>query len=242
MAEMKLFTSSVALLGDLVRSRSHERSALHATLMTAITDLDTATTALEPLHPTVGDEIQGIFATPGAALRTSHLLRLTLRTHEADIRFGIGLGDVRALTPDATLQDGPAWWAARAALETIEEQARSSGYAGLRTAFFLPQADGTSTPIDPLLHATLHLIDTRISALKPATCATLVGLVKEETNAATAARLKISASANSQRIIGNDLKPLADLMKASWELNSDAVGLPLTATTTATTTDNPPTN
>ena len=57
----------VALLADVVGSRTHERAALHRALLAAVDDANERVPALDPLRPTVGDELQGVYATLGGA-------------------------------------------------------------------------------------------------------------------------------------------------------------------------------
>jgi DNA-binding CsgD family transcriptional regulator len=120
-----------ALIGDLVGSRSvPDRAAVHDALVTALDAANELVEAEQPLEPTVGDEFQGAYA----RLSDAGLAALVVRLHllpVVDARAGIGLGE--AETFDATrvprVQDGPAWWAAREALEHLGRP-RS---AGLRT-------------------------------------------------------------------------------------------------------------
>ena len=126
-------------------------------------------------------------------------------SHGSDIRFGIGIGHIEDIGDG--IQDGSAWWAARASLDDVEELAASSGWSGIRTGI---DAD------DPRLAPSLHLIDAALSKLKPGAAATLLGLVNGQSNQDTATALGISPSANSQRIQSNDLRPLAAAMMAHW--------------------------
>ncbi|RUP87487.1 SatD family protein [Dermabacter sp. HSID17554] len=228
MASMKAHTYAVAVIGDIVDSRSHDRTALHRALTTALAALSEH--GIEPLHPTVGDEIQGIFATHGEALRPAHLLRLRLRESDYDIRFGIGAGEIRIVDRESGIQDGPAWWAARDALNHTEELASTPGWAGVRTGLGLSTTHkegsdashatvGTSPshePHAPQITALCHLIDAHISALNPSTCVTLRGLLEGESNVETAERLSISPSANTQRVNRHALRPLAEAIRATW--------------------------
>ncbi len=225
---MKTYTYAVAAIGDIVGSRSHHRTALHRALIAALVALSEH--GIEPLHPTVGDEIQGIFATHGEALRATHLLRLRLRESDYDIRYGIGAGEIHIVDRESGIQDGPAWWAARDALNHTEELATTPGWAGVRTGLGLgathkegadaSQATvGTSPshePDAPQVQALYHLIDVHISTLNPSTCGTLRGLLEGESNAETAERLSISPSANTQRVNRHALRPLAEAMRATW--------------------------
>ena len=111
-----------AVIGDLVGSR---RSGARAAVQTALQHALDATTAsvapLDRLEPTVGDEFQGAYADLGRATLATLLVRLHL-PGALDARCGIGVGEREvydgARTP--VLQDGPAWWSARAALEALD--------------------------------------------------------------------------------------------------------------------------
>lgn len=203
MKRMKERPELVAVIGDLVNSRGSNRLAAHNTLKAALAALPSD--AVMALAPTVGDEIQGVFATAGAAIRSTHLLRLTMLAHNCDIRFGLGLGDVVEIGDG--IQDGSAWWHAREGLNSVEELAQTPGWEGVRTGF--PDAE-------PTVLASAQLIDAHISALRPGTCETLLGLLADEPNQDTATRLGISPSANTQRVKSNNLRPLAQAMQALW--------------------------
>src|SRR5690606_35633958 len=76
--------------------------------------------AAEPLRATVGDEFQAVDPTLDAALAALLLIQLVLPA-ELGRRFGVGVGEVRAVTgADAALQDGPGWWAARDAIDLVD--------------------------------------------------------------------------------------------------------------------------
>ncbi|EPH14773.1 MULTISPECIES: SatD family protein [Dermabacter] len=234
MAPVKDQAYAVAVIGDIVNSRDHNRTALHEHLTSALNAIQTP--SHERLHPTVGDEIQGVFATHGDALRATHILRLHLREHDIDIRFGIGAGEIRIIDEGAGIQDGSAWWAAREALERTEELAQTSGFSGIRTGLSAATSEntksdgrratvGTQAPQGhdtPPPEALCHLIDAHVSALKGGACGSLRGILEGESNGDTAARLGISPSANTQRIMRNDLRPLAEAMRATWLSNAPA--------------------
>lgn len=111
-----------AVIGDLVGSRQvADRAALHSGLARALAEVTEATAPAQPLEPTVGDEFQGAFATLAEAARAALLVRLTLLPL-VDSRCGIGHGEVTVHdhTRRPLLQDGPGWWAARAAIDALE--------------------------------------------------------------------------------------------------------------------------
>lgn len=79
-------------------------------------DLGVAESVLEP---TVGDEFQGQFPDLSAALQSILLITLALPDGLA-LRFGVGVGPVYTIPArGAELPEGPAWWAARAAIDTL---------------------------------------------------------------------------------------------------------------------------
>ncbi|QOQ38557.1 SatD family protein [Trueperella pecoris] len=210
MSKMKKKPEQVAIIGDLVHSRGSSRIDLHEKLKAALAELPAD--AIEAFAPTVGDEIQGVFADLPSAIRSMHLLRLTMLAHGSDIRFGIGTGEITHVGDG--IQDGSAWWHAREAIETVDELASKPGWAGVRTGLVDDDEARATLP-------TIHLIDAALTKLKPGACATLLGILRGETNCETAKRLGISDSANSQRTKSNDLRPLAAAMLALWPSGHD---------------------
>src|SRR4051794_24798076 len=136
----------VALIGDLVGSRrAEERSALHSRLIAALDGVNAAVQADVPLRITVGDEYQGVYGDLGAALRATLLLRLALLP-EADARHGVGRGSIVVLAEDPRVEDGPAWWAAREAIETVATAEKRATLRGLRTAYVCAEDAGGPGP------------------------------------------------------------------------------------------------
>lgn len=116
-----------ALIGDLVGSRRLAgRAAVHARLEDVLREVDDLVPGVQRLEQTVGDEFQGAFGDVHRAARAALLVRLAMLP-TVDVRCGIGHGD--AETFDAVrsprLQDGPAWWAAREALEWMAAPRRT---------------------------------------------------------------------------------------------------------------------
>ena len=122
-----------ALLGDLVGSRRlADRPGAHRRLVEVLAEVEAAEPAVQPLEVTVGDEFQGIYDDVHTAARVALLVRLAMLPL-VDVRVGIGEGEVTVLdrARQPLVQDGPAWWAAREALETMGSARRAS----LRTWF-----------------------------------------------------------------------------------------------------------
>lgn len=160
MSKMKVIPECVALLGDLVASRTTERSRVHEKLLSALDETNGSVNSVDPLRVTVGDEVQGVYATLGDALRASFLVKDKL-FGTADIRFGIGGGDVRIIDADRGIQDGNAWWLAREAIDFAEDLARQTGYSGVRTAI----RDERPAAL-PAANAMVQLVDSSMAGLR----------------------------------------------------------------------------
>jgi SatD family protein len=192
-----------ALIGDLVGSRTAtDRERLHRTLAAA---LDATNAELEPLGALriiAGDEFQATYVHLGTALRAAWRLRWAL-AGETDLRFGVGWGHVRVLDAETGVEDGPGWWAARAAVEWAEDQAARPGTRHLRTAY--RRADGVAGPDPGPVNAALVCRDHMVGSLSERSRRILGRLVAGEPQAAIADDEGISASAVSQRVRGDGL-------------------------------------
>ncbi len=203
---MKSGPELAALIGDLVGSRtSPDRGDLHARLGEALGEVNDLVPTVRPLWITAGDEFQGTFATVGAAVQASMLIRLRLAP-EHDVRHGIGWGSTTVLDEAGGIEDGPAWWAARAGIEAAEQAERTSSGRTLRTAYAL--ADGATGPDPGLVNAGLVLRDERVTGLSERSLSVLRGLLSEQTQRDIAEALGISASAVSQRVRADGLAAL----------------------------------
>lgn len=120
---------AVALIGDVVRSKQHgDRRALQERVLAALDAVNRKIPALQPLEVTIGDEFQGVYRSIPLAVQASLLLRLRLLP-ESDTRYGLGLGSFTVFDADRhpQSQDGPAWWAAREAIEYVERLSHRRG-------------------------------------------------------------------------------------------------------------------
>lgn len=136
-----------ALLGDVVGSRlASNRKALHDRLSAALQEISAEVEALDDLRVTAGDEFRATFATVGEALYAALLLRLRLDP-DIDVRIGVGWGGVIVLDAAHSTQDGPAWWAARAAIEWVKEHQSVVGFEQVRTAY-RPAEEAEKSPSD----------------------------------------------------------------------------------------------
>ena len=127
-----------AVIGDLVGSRRlPDRAAAQQRVTAVLAEVAERVPGQQRIGPTVGDEFQGGYDTLGEATAVALLVRLALLP-EVDVRCGIGVGETTVYDDQRTplLQDGPAWWAARSAMEWMAAPRR----AGVRT--WVVEADG----------------------------------------------------------------------------------------------------
>ena len=194
---------SVAVIGDLKDSRAYpDRLALHRRFEAALAGINRAFTPPVPLRITVGDEFQGIFPGLGAAVQATLRLRLALLP-DIDVRQGIGWGDVLVLEQSPRVEDGPAWWAARAAIEAVEAHERTAAVRVVRTAFAVAPVDSRQrgkAPDPDVVNAALMLRDQVVGGLSERSMSVLDGLMRGRRQQDIADDLGISASAVSQRI------------------------------------------
>ena len=190
--------ASVTVIGDLVGSRLRsDRAAVHARFEEAIDAVNAAYAPPVPLRIGLGDEFQGIFGTLGEAVAATLRLRLALLP-DVDVRQGIGWGRVQVLSEEPRVEDGPGWWAARAAIETVEAYERKAPLRAVRTAYVA--ADGEPGPSPALVNAALMTRDQVVTGLSERSMSVLGGLMKGRRQQDIADELGISPSAVSQRV------------------------------------------
>jgi hypothetical protein len=196
----------VALLGDVVASRRHpdpgiRRDRIAEALSLANERLET----IQPLTPTIGDEFQALFPNVVSALDATLVVRLAL-LGEMDVRFGIGSGELFpydvARAPFE--QDGPAWWAAREAVDLVRELSqRHEQPRGLRTRWVDAGAD---PPVQvAAVNAFVLCRDELVAAMDPRDAAAMLGLLADEPLTRIAEAEGVSVSALSQRAIRGGL-------------------------------------
>jgi hypothetical protein len=205
-----------AVLGDIVGSRGFgDRRRLHDRVAGRLDELNELLLVEEretgdawlvsPLRVTAGDEYQGTFTSVGAALRATRWLRLALMP-DVDVRQGVGWGPVEVLQDDPRVEDGPGWWAARAAIEAVEEDAARAGHRRRRTAYRL--APGVEGPDERAVNAALVLRDELVGGLSDRSLGVLRGLLSGRTQREIADKQDISPSAVSQRVRNDGLAAL----------------------------------
>jgi hypothetical protein len=204
---MKPEPSVATLIGDVVGSRAAaDRTALHTRLAAL---LETANHEVEPVVPlqiTVGDEYQGCFESVGDALHAALWLRLQLAP-QADLRHGAGWGSVAVLADSPRIEDGPGWWAAREAIESVKLEAIRPATRQLRTAY--RRADDTEGPDPAAVNAALMCRDQMIGSVSERSLRLLRGTLAGRTQAELAEDEGISASAVSQRMRHDGLAVIA---------------------------------
>ncbi len=206
---MKDQASRCVVIGDLVGSRgAPNRRALHRAVDKALVSVNAAVPAVTELRITVGDEFQGAYDTLGAAIEAALRVRLELLP-SADVRVGIGRGPVQLLDAERGIEDGPGWWAARAAIEEVEQAAARAATRHLRTAYRpAPELSGASAADGPghgadadAVNAALLCRDHLVGSLSQRSVRLLRGLMDPHTTQSELAGLEgISASAVSQRV------------------------------------------
>lgn len=190
--------ASVTVIGDLVGSRrSVDRATAHDRFQRGIESINATYAPPVPLRITVGDEFQGIFASLGDAITATLRLRMTLLP-DVDVRQGIGWGRVLVLAEDPRVEDGPGWWAARAAIETAAAYEHKAPLRAVRTAYVA--ADDEPGPVQALVNAALMSRDQMVSGLSERSMSVLDGLMRGRRQQDIADDLGISPSAVSQRV------------------------------------------
>jgi hypothetical protein len=206
MSGMKSQASRCVVIGDLVGSRgAPNRRALHRAVEKALVTVNAAVPAVTELRVTVGDEFQGAYPTLGAAIEAALRVRLELLPG-ADVRVGIGRGPVQLLDAERGIEDGPGWWAARAAIEDVEQAAGRAATRHLRTAYRPAPGDDARhddarTADADAVNAALLCRDHLVGSLSQRSVRLLRGLMDPHTTQSELATLEgISASAVSQRV------------------------------------------
>ena len=187
---------AVVVIGDVVGSRrAVDRAALHDRVARALVEVNGQFAA--DLRLTVGDEYQGAFPSVGHALRATLALRLALLPG-ADVRHGVGHGPVETLDAGSRIEDGPGWWAARAAIDAAAAAAARPATRSARTAY--RRVEGLPGPDAGAIDAALLGRDALVGRLSERGLSVLRGLMAGRTQREIAAAEGVSTSAVSQRV------------------------------------------
>jgi hypothetical protein len=210
----------VAVIGDVVSSRTHpDRVGLQARLAEALEKVNRSEHVLQDLHMTLGDEFQGVVRSLPAAVRLGIDVRLELLP-AVEIRIGIGVGPFHVFDPDAApvAQDGPAWWAARAAVDTAKTLADRPASRHVRSWASALDADGSESPGSSrwvaVVNGYLGLQDFLLSSMRPRQLRLLAATLSGEPQREIAAREGITQSAVSQAVQASGARALVQSLDA----------------------------
>ncbi len=195
------------LIGDVVASRTvFDRAGLHARLSRLLDRANAELGPLSALRVTVGDEYQGTFAAVGEALHAALWLRLQFQ-EVADLRHGVGWGSVTVFEEDPRVEDGPGWWAARAAIDAVRIDAERPVLRFVRTAYH--RAVDAPGPEPAAINAALLCRDQMVGSLAirggGRSMRLLVGMLEGRNQNDLAQEEDISPSAVSQRVRNDGL-------------------------------------
>ena len=134
------------------------------------------------------------------------LLRVGLLP-EVETRYGLGHGEVTALSDDGLVQDGPGWWQAREAITRAKGDEESAGSRGrvVRTRWV------EDSPVGLALDAALRHRDLLVADLDERSQRLLRGLLDGTTQRELAEVEEISPTAVSRRVHRDALDQLVAL-------------------------------
>lgn len=190
---------SVAVTADIVGSRNlADRAAAQSILDETVLRVERDHPSAErALLPTVGDELQGVYPSLTAAMSSLLFLRLGL-PDGIECRYGIGLGPLHDVPSRVgPLAEGPGWWAARAAIDTVHTL-QSRTVPGART--WIVTADGVDPAGIPTANAYLLARDQLVSGMSERTRRLTYGRLLGRTQADLARAEGITQSAVSQAL------------------------------------------
>lgn len=188
-------TSVYAILMDIVGSRDLPDRAAAQREIEQVLAREGEGLRLPP-YPTVGDEFQAIAGTVKEAL--AFTMRVACSLTEVELRYGIGFGESRAVTPDEpgrpTILDGSAWWRAREALDDAHGRA-AIGESFCRTSYRGAQGEEVDAAV---VNSMLRLREVTLGGLTAKRRLMLAHLLAGETQVVVAQRAGVSQSAVSQ--------------------------------------------
>ena len=205
METMSSGPSFAALIGDVVGSRrAADRAGMQGALHAAFELVNRRVAAAQPLMSTLGDEFQALYHDLESAYAVTLRLRLEL-IGVADVRFGIGWGEITHFDPTRVpfAQDGPCWWRARDALDDVADRAGRHGQpSSLRTRCRTSRGD------ESLINAFLGVRDEVLRGLDGVDAHILIGLMDGRTQTQLAEELGVNKSTVSRRVSAHGLAAL----------------------------------
>ena len=217
-----IVTLRYAVIADIVGSRTlTNRAEAQRIYEAALGDASEGLALLQAPYPTVGDEFQAVAYTLEDALLLTLRAQLLLPP-QLQLRFGIGAGRIEEFSSgvqrqaparsrgseSAQLQDGSAWWAARAAINRAHDVQDSSN-PFIRTWFMAHASVESAFPryCQTCINALLSLRDHAILKLsarhRRITAALLLG--KTQVEIARAEKLSQQAISDFARGTGAGL-------------------------------------
>jgi hypothetical protein len=176
-----------AVIVDIVDSKKLvDRPAAQAAIEGAFAGVDeliardVPSSSTEPLVATVGDEFQAVYPTLGSALEATLAARLAL-PEGIDCRFGIGWGELREVGRGTrgAVQDGSAWWLARAAIEEAHDR-EDSRTPTLRSWFATDGDVRLASAVNAYLLTRDHLVSAMSPRARRLTYGTMQGRLQAE--------------------------------------------------------------
>lgn len=196
----------IGVITDIVRSRAApDRSAAQSAVRDAFAAAHDVVPPATDLWATAGDEFQVVYADIAAALAATTLVRAAL-PDGVDCRFGIGEGEIREVETAVTghaIQDGSAWWNARAAIEKVHGM-QKHGHPALRTWFHADDPD-RAAQINAFLVSRDHIVSRMKSRERRLASSYLAGRAQAD----IARDEKISQPAVSQNLARSGAADLA---------------------------------
>ena len=205
-----------ALIADIVASRGlPDRALAQRKLEEALGTVAVAAPASErPLLPTVGDELQGVYPDLPAALVTTMLLQLAL-PEGIELRFGIGLGAIEDIpSVRGALSEGEAWWAARAAIDRVEQLSRRAAPSARTLVAAAESASPETHELVRVANSGLLARDRAVAQLSPRTRRILYRRWLGETQKEIARAEGVVQSAVSQALATADGGALIEGLRA----------------------------
>lgn len=196
-----------AMIGDLVASRSipgREKFQKQFAQILAEVNERFKPSIASRFAVTLGDEFQGLL---GEAAQICHIMdAIITRLYPVQVRFGIGIGTMSTeIDPMKSLgSDGPAYWAARKAIEFIHEH---NDYGSSRASLYTSDPS-LSRLINAALAANGLILDswrsTQMAVLKALVDSDLYGVDFEQVKLAE--YMKLTPASLQKRIKGSGVK------------------------------------
>lgn len=162
---------TVAVTADIIGSRRlDDRGSAQKMLDETIVGVEhDFPLAVRGLRPVFADELQGEFASLEAAIAFTLLLQLAL-PDAIECRFGVGVGSVGIVaSAGGDLPEGPAWWAAREAINLVHEKQQRAATSARTWVVAAPEQPASDHRSAHLANAYLLARDNLVVAMSERT-------------------------------------------------------------------------